>query len=385
MSSFLSTQTTTVLRLESILTQLLFRHALRIKMQDESSRTLPASALEPELIPDLTEGQPAKGHDITEAATTEAPAALEDDKTEAAQANSSSFEKPEKAASLAGRISTLMSADIDQIMEARELFLFVVYGPLQMILGTLFLYQILSWSALVGMAASFLIFPLPGMLANLLNTAQKDVMRFTDKRVQAVTEALTTVRLVKTFAWESKVKQQLSERRDAEIRAIKKTKILQALISTVVFCAPVLPMGLAYGLYVGVEKKPLTAAKVFSSISVFDMLRMMQHLLVDQTYKLITVHVSLQRFDEFLRNTCLLARLSLDETTVKDIVVKAEEDRGNEISIRDCDFVWNNAEGDDESPTKNEFRLIVGSIKFPSGQTTIVTGPTGSGKSSLLM
>lgn len=357
-------------------------------MQDESNQAIerpPVSVLEPELIPDLTEEQPTKGHEVTEGTTTEAPAASEDIKKETTGSDPSIAEKSEKTASLVGRITTLMSADIDQIMESRDLFLFVVYGPLQIVLGTLFLYQILSWSALVGMAAGFLTLPLPGMLAKLLNTAQKDLMKLTDKRVQAVTEALTTLRLVKMFAWENKVKQQLSERRDAEIRAIKRTKILFALIQTVVFCAPVLPMGLAYGLYVGVEHKPLTAAKVFSSISVFDMLRMQQYILVDQVYKLITVRVSLQRFDEFLRHTRLLDRFGLGGTGADDTPVKTEENDENDISIRDCDFVWNKAEGDKGSLTDSEARLTVGTIKFPSGQTTIVTGPTGSGKSSLLM
>ena len=354
-------------------------------MQDESPTPLPTSANQPELIPDLTEEQPAKGHEITEGATTQAPVSLEDSKPETSQAEPSSFEKAETTASLAGRITTLMSADIDQIMEARDLFLLVVYGPLQIILGTFFLYQILSWSALVGMAASFFTLPVPGILAKLLNTAQKDLMKLTDERVQAVTEALTTLRLVKMFAWETKVKQQLSDRREAEIKAIKKTKILQALISTVVFCAPVLPMGLTYGLYVGVEKKPLTAAKVFSSISVFDIFRMQQYLLVDQVYKLITVRVSLQRFEDFLRNTHLLSRFGPGRAVGIKTTVKDEGILESDIFIRDCDFVWNKAEGNGGTSTENAFRLSVGSIKFPSGHTTLITGPTGSGKSSLLM
>jgi ABC-type multidrug transport system fused ATPase/permease subunit len=356
-------------------------------MQDDSSKTPvtpPVSAVEPALIPDLTEEQPAKGHEVTEGTTIETPAAIQDLKTDTG-ADASASEKIEKTASIVGRITTLMSADIDQIMESRDLFLFVVYGPLQIILGTIFLYQILSWSALVGMASGFLTLPLPGLLAKLLNTAQKDLMQLTDKRVQAVTEALTTLRLVKMFAWESNVKERLSKCREAEIRAIKRTKILYALITTVVFLAPVLPMGLAYGLYVGVEHKVLTAAKVFASISVFDMLRMQQYILVDQVYKVITVRVSLQRFDDFLRNTRLLDRVGLGGSRVDGTPAKAEETDDTDISIRDCDFVWSKAEGSDECSTDKSFRLTVGSLKFPLGQTTIISGSTGSGKSSLLM
>lgn len=351
-------------------------------MQDDTKKTTERAAatdLEPKLIPDLTEELPAQGHQVTEAATTEAAPATADAK----QSRASSATTPEKQASLVGRITTLMSADIDQLMDSRDIFLVVIYAPLQIVLGTIFLYQILSWSALVGMLASFITLPLPGMLAKLLNSAQGDLMKQTDARVQAVTEALTTLRLVKMFAWESKVKQQLAEKRDAEIRAIKKTKILNIIIQSVVFMSPVLPMALTYGLYAGVEHKALTAAKVFSSVSVYDMIRMQQYILVDQVYKLITVRVSLQRFDEFLRGTRLLDRFqSRDQRPVSQPV--KTESSVQDICIRDCDFTWQKAEEDDDA-TAAEFRLTVGSLSIPLGQTTLVCGPSGSGKSSLLM
>jgi ABC-type bacteriocin/lantibiotic exporter with double-glycine peptidase domain len=115
------------------------------------------------------------------------------------------------------------------------------------------------------------------------------------------------------------------------------------------------------------------------------MLRMQQYILVDQVYKVITVRVSLERFDDFLRNTRLLDRVSLGGSRVDGTPAKAEETDDTDISIRDCDFVWSKAEGSDESSTDKSFRLTVGSLKFPLGQTTIISGSTGSGKSSLLM
>lgn len=376
--------------MESIFTQLLFRHALRIRMQDDISQVeaevLPAAAREPELIPDLTEEQPAKGHEATEGATAEQPAAIAN-APEVVTETSAEEEKPEKQASLVGRIITLMSADIDQMMEGRDFMLVAVYGPLQIILGTLFLYQILSWSALIGMLVNFLTLPIPGMLAKLLNDAQADLMKVTDKRVQAVSEALTTLRLVKTFAWEENVMKQLAVKRDAEIKAIKRTKILNSIIGGVVWIMPVLPMALSYGLYVGVQHQSLTAAKVFSSLSVFDMIRTGSWILLDQVQKLITVRVSLQRFDEFLRQTRLLDRFAFSNNSPAPQFDKEESTEDHKVYIRDCDFTWQ--AGDDRKEIDpsghSAFRLTVGSLEIPSGQTTIVNGPTGCGKTSLLM
>ncbi|KAJ9106750.1 hypothetical protein QFC19_003062 [Naganishia cerealis] len=349
-----------------------------------TSPVLPASAREPELIPDLSEEQPAKGHEVTESATGEIPAAINGPQMDA----DSEEKKPEKQASLVGRIITLMTADIDQMMDGRDIFLVAVYCPLQIVLGTIFLYQILSWSALVGMLVTFITLPIPGMLAKLLNTAQADLMKVTDKRVQAVSEALTTLRLVKTFAWEEKVMKQLSAKRDAEIKAIKRTKVLSSVIGGVVWMLPVIPMALSYGLYVGVEHKALTAAKVFSSVSVFDMIRSQGWILMDQAQKLITVNVSLQRFDEFVRHTRLLARFDLDKsgsTAQYDKEEELTEEHG--ICIRHCDFAWQTVNDSEAVGTSRQFafRLTVGTLEFPLGQTTLINGPTGCGKTSLLM
>lgn len=372
--------------MESIFTQLLFRHALRIRMQDDTTQVkaevLPSSAREPELIPDLSEEQPAKGHEATEGATAEIPAAIEDTTDTGPEEKT-----PEKQASLVGRIITLMSADIDQMMEGRDIMLVAVYGPLQIVLGTIFLYQILSWSALVGMLVNFLTLPIPGMLAKLLNDAQADLMKVTDQRVQAVSEALTTLRLVKTFAWEEKVMKQLSAKRDAEIKAIKRTKILNSIIGGVVWMMPVFPMALSYGLYVGVEHQALTAAKVFSSLSVFDMIRGGSWILLDQVQKLITVRVSLQRFDEFLRQTRLLDRFALDKHGSAAQLDKEQSTEEHKVYIRDCDFAWQSSDNTEEvrQSEQSAFRLTVGSLEIPLGQTTIITGSTGCGKTSLLM
>jgi hypothetical protein len=56
-------------------------------------------------------------------------------------------------------------------------FLLVIYLPLQVALCIWFLYDILGWSAFVGMAAMIALFPIPGVIASKIQKVQKESMK----------------------------------------------------------------------------------------------------------------------------------------------------------------------------------------------------------------
>jgi ABC-type transport system involved in cytochrome bd biosynthesis fused ATPase/permease subunit len=108
----------------------------------------------------------------------------------------------------------------------RDLALLFVYAPLQVILAVVFLYQILSWSSLVGMLVLILTLPIPGLLAKLLNSVQGQLMAATDARVGEVTEAMGAVRMLKMFGWEAKSAERIETKREAELKISRKKQII---------------------------------------------------------------------------------------------------------------------------------------------------------------
>lgn len=101
-----------------------------------------------------------------------------------------------------------------------------VYAPLQLALAILFLYQILSWSSLVGMLVLVLTLPIPGLLAKMLNSVQGQLMAATDARVGEVTEAMGAVRMLKMFGWEAKSAERIKEKREKELKMSRKKQII---------------------------------------------------------------------------------------------------------------------------------------------------------------
>ncbi len=262
---------------------MLFLHSLRIKMKDsveDSSPTLQGSST-PAIIVD-TPIEIAKGDiiDATQAgAVIGLPAGSSSDGDASSTIRSSpspdttNTTAPHKEASIAGRINTLITNDIESVVEGRDVFMFLFYGPLQISLGTFFLYKVLSWSGPAAILVTMFTLPIPGMLAKILNKTQADLSRASEARIQVITEAINTLRMVKLFGWEEKIAERIAEKRDLEMAQIKRRTLYRTLVGTVNWCLPILSIVLCYGLYTGVEKQTLTSAKIFSSITVFEMLR----------------------------------------------------------------------------------------------------------------
>ena len=65
-----------------------------------------------------------------------------------------------------------------------------------------------------------------------------------------------------------------------------------------------------------------------------------------------------------------------------------EQDGSDHIGFKNATFTWSKEsnKGTSSSTLKRSFRLVIeGEIKFQRGAVNLVVGPTGSGKTSLLM
>jgi ABC-type bacteriocin/lantibiotic exporter with double-glycine peptidase domain len=101
-----------------------------------------------------------------------------------------------------------------------------VYAPLQLLLAIVFLYQILSWSSLIGMLVLVITLPIPGMLAKLMNSIQGKLMAASTERIGEISEAVGAVRMLKMFAWETKSAERIHEQREKELKLSRQKQII---------------------------------------------------------------------------------------------------------------------------------------------------------------
>ncbi|KAF7299693.1 ATP-binding cassette transporter [Mycena chlorophos] len=404
--------TRTLVRTESILTQLLLAHSLRIRMKAE----LDENKEKQETTPATPQPEPASASASAPAAGQEnvRPASSEGDETESATVHASSAsvksaksvgttttttttaadkkadkKDPKKGpTNIVGRLNNLITSDLASVVDSRDFLVILLYCPAQIILGIYFLYVLLGNAVWVGVASILLLAPAPGYMARQVQKIQKQRMKRTDARISTVSEAVNVLRMVKLFGWEGKMGGRISDKarhsRSEELIWIRKRRLLDLASNIVVSVIPVITMVLTFGTYTLIMRQPLTASKVFSSMTIFDFLRDTIFMITRWLNNLMNGKVSLDRVDDFLKNTELLDEFSPDNT-VRLFAAEAATD-SEEIGFRNATFSWYTESDGALSRSQRQFQLrIPDEVLFKRGKINLVVGPTGSGKTSLLM
>ncbi|EMD39557.1 hypothetical protein CERSUDRAFT_111872 [Gelatoporia subvermispora B] len=400
---YIFTTTRMMVRTEAMITSLLFDHSLRIRVKAEtepgsedtsratSAATTPDNA---SINQSPTDGDSAESPSGSEADTLRAgsesgsvPGSVGKGKSKSVPGEDEKPAAPadDKTKNIVGKLNNLVTVDINRITNARDFLMLFVMVPLQIGLSIWFLYTILSWSALVGLATMIVLFPVPGYMTSIAQKIQQEKMKKTDARVQTVTETMNVVRMVKLFGWEYRTADQISEKREDELSWLKKHQYLNLSVFLVSYIIPLMVMLTTFVTYSVIMKQTMTASKVFSSMAAFELLSENLHRTLGYIPILVQGKVSLDRVAEFLYNTELLDEFSSKEDEVH---VERVQTRPGVIGIRASAFTWSDEGNLVRTPggSRRKFTLRVDEeLTFKRGAVNLVVGPTGSGKTSLLM
>ncbi|KAJ7283157.1 P-loop containing nucleoside triphosphate hydrolase protein [Mycena rebaudengoi] len=366
----------TLVRTEAIITQLVFAHSLRIRMKAETATEKDSPHVErPEsrTESDVETIDGAQSTD-TESGADTATLRASSSSPDSAASNDSKQDATKAQGSLTSKINNLVTTDLGNIVDSRELVSLVVYVPLQIAICIWFLHSILGWAAWVGLGSILLFAPMPGYMAKLVQSVQIERLKRTDERVQRVSEAVNVLRMVKLFGWETKMKDRIATKafacyktRDEELIWVRKRQLLS--LATVLV------------RYTVVMGQPLNASKVFASITVFDLFRYSINWVPGWLDKAVVGKVSLDRLIVLYQSELLD---SFDEASAQALF-PADPVVDERIGFRNANFSWSKDTDGSLTPSRRNFLLrIEEELIFERGRINLVVGPTGSGKTSLL-
>lgn len=277
-----------------------------------------------------------------------------------------------------GTIINLMSVDSFKISECTSYLHFLLAAaPSQLIVSIALLYRVMGLSAIPGLVVMVFLLPINILLAKGFNYTQRKIMAATDKRIHTTNEILQNIRIIKYFAWEKRFSDIVDEKRRNELKALRNRYMIWALAVAIWNTVPVLITFFSFLVYTKVEHKPLYPSVAFTAISLFMLLRVPLDQLGDMIAHIQEAKVSVDRVEEFLN----------EEETEKYEQLGPEniDENGNRvIGFRDASFIWG---GKDTIAADGSmaFRLLDLDVDFKIGKLNIIAGPTGSGKTSMLM
>lgn len=288
-------------------------------------------------------------------------------------------DKPVDVQANNGRIINLMSIDSFKVAEICAYLHFLwAATPVQIVMAITLLYRILGFSSFAGIAMMGLLLPLNLYIAKSFSRTQKTIMAATDARIHSTNEVLQNIRIIKYFAWERRFAANVNDKRRVELRALRKRYILWSLAATIWSAVPILITFVSFFIYTTIERKPLLPSVAFPALSTFALLRIPLDQLADMVAHVQDSKVSVDRIDQFLNEEDTEKYLQLQKS-------KRLSDGEIRIALEDATLTWGpkkNASGGD---SLDSFRLINITAEFRIGRLNIIAGPTGSGKTSLMM
>jgi ABC-type multidrug transport system fused ATPase/permease subunit len=226
-----------------------------------------------------------------------------------------------------GRVVNLMSVDTYRVDQASGLFHMIWTAPIACTITLILLLVNLSYSALAGFALLVIGLPVLTKAVKSLFARRKVINKITDQRVSLTQEILQAVRFVKFFGWESAFLARLGDIRNREIRSIQVLLAIRNAINAVSMSLPIFASMLAFITY-SLTSHNLAPAHVFSSLALFNSLRMPLNLLPLVIGQVIDAWSSIYRIQEYLMSE------------EQDDAGKVDLDAQNAVEMDNADFTW---------------------------------------------
>ncbi|KAF2112460.1 ABC multidrug transporter-like protein [Lophiotrema nucula] len=226
-----------------------------------------------------------------------------------------------------GRIINLMSTDTYRIDTASGFFHMIWTSPVAIIVTIILLLVNLGYSALPGLGLLIIVMPLLGRAVRTLFRRRVAINKLTDQRVGLTQEILQAVRFVKYFAWETSFLERVDGIRKKEIHGVQYLLGIRNAVLAIGMSMPVFASMLSFITY-SLTDHGLNPAPIFSSLALFNSLRLPLNFLPLVIGQVIDAKASVTRIQEFL----------MAEEAQED--VDWDYENKDAVVLKDADFTW---------------------------------------------
>lgn len=268
-----------------------------------------------------------------------------------------------------GAIINLIAVDSFKVSEICAYLYYFLNSFVMTVIAVSVLYTLLGVAAILGALTITLLMPVNYYLTALIGKYQKDMLKITDKRISKLNETFQNIRIIKYFAWEQKFSDQIMEIRKKELHILYLRCVSWAAAAFVWILTPSLICLVSFYWYTVVAGNQLTTSIAFTSLSLFNLLRIPLDQFAEMLSYVIQSKVSLDRVSNFLNE---------QESTKYEQLSMQKDESSPDVGFQNATFSWSNGR-------KGDFKLRDLNIAFKKNKLNVIVGATGSGKTSLLL
>ncbi|BGP58188.1 hypothetical protein JCM8202v2_005849 [Rhodotorula sphaerocarpa] len=249
-----------------------------------------------------------------------------------------------------GRLVNHIGTDCSRIDFCAGFFHMSWTAPITLIVIMVILLVQIGASCLTGLAFLLIMIPPQSWVMKKMFGFRRKAMVFTDKRARLIGELLSGMRVLKFFAWEIPYLGKLHEYRSAELAKIRKLLIARAGTTGVAMSLPTLATVIAFVTYANTGHS-ITAAKIFTSLTLFQLVRMPLMMLPMSLSTITDAKNALNRLTEVL--------LAEERETAFEVDRSAKY----AVTVEDADFQWESPPPDTAPKSKKEAAQLAAKAK----------------------
>ncbi|KAF0685502.1 hypothetical protein As57867_022551, partial [Aphanomyces stellatus] len=289
-----------------------------------------------------------------------------------------------------GEIVTMASVDSDRLFFGFMLGYWTIISPMMLIAVFILMGNELDWVAgLVGGVIMFLFLVVGFKSGKYVGQMRRQVLNVQSERVKLTNEVLQGIRVVKLYAWEASLAEQLASIRTRELALLKSYQTHRMLNTVALSVAPIISLAACLLIYVA-RGNPLTTPIAFTALAYMNIARQPCTVFSTAVMGLTEAYASCLRITRLLTadEIPLLEGDGLGATRNYGNATTTLATDGPVIEITDGDFSWSasnkmvESKVEDAEPISLTLKNI--NLHVDPNSLTIIVGAVGSGKSSLM-
>jgi len=166
-------------------------------------------------------------------------------------------------------VVNLMSTDALVIMETLPQFMAGILAPIQIGVTLGLLSKYIGPYGLISLAVALLVSPLIAHLAGSMGKQRFRMQSHSDSRLRYIKELLTSIRIIKYYAWEKPFLKHIEGAREQQLKFVRRIQLTRALLMTVLTNVASIGIGLtffSYGITHTMDYKAIFSAMTFLSM-----------------------------------------------------------------------------------------------------------------------
>ncbi|KAF5027574.1 hypothetical protein F66182_316 [Fusarium sp. NRRL 66182] len=228
-----------------------------------------------------------------------------------------------------------------------------------------FLVRLIGWIPFIaGMVAWGLTLPANTYFSKALMDRSDKLMKLRDEKLAVVNEALLGMRQIKFSALESRWEKRILDMREKELKTLWQLFVVDAGLFGCWVVSPIILAATSLAVYAVVNRQLLPSV-AFVSIGIFKALEVSLGVLPELITSGVDALVSVRRIQAYLGGPEMKKTLS----------------EGPQVAFQEASIAW---PVDDDTPDESRFILRNLNFRFPTGELSVISGKTGTGKSLLL-